>query len=111
MSSSTSKRKRRTSGDAGSKKPSDLMVRLSDGCKFHQSKHHNQDDLEDLEEGDEPSQDCFAEMKSLKSVVPFIEKELKLCKQVDPKDIVNLCHFYRSVIECTYCPHSMEIIF
>jgi len=32
-------------------------------------------------------------------------------KVVDSKEIMNLCLFYISVVECTYCPHAMDLLF
>jgi hypothetical protein len=65
-------------------------------------------------------------MKSLKKIIPMIESACRCqhgdtCSQsdgikktkekVDPKEIMHLCFFYISVVECAYCPHAMNLLF
>lgn len=35
----------------------------------------------------------------------------KAKENVDPKEVMHLCLFYISVVECTYCPHAMNLLF
>ncbi len=108
-------------------------MRLSESCNSHRNNcHSNQDELtEHHEELGDPSDLCSSDMKALKQIIPKIESACqcqhsalsitgtcvsnaagsKKKEKVDPKEIMHLCFFYISVVECTYCPHAMNLLF
>jgi len=123
----------RQSNSTRKKTPSkSLLIRLSESCNSHRTKFHNPDDEHDVECDSEPSPQCSSDMKALRGIIPKIEASCqcrKLSKDgnrdrgeasdrsardvnaIDPKEVNNLCLFYVSVLECVYCPHSMELLF
>ena len=113
-----------------------LLVRLSESCTNHRKNCHH-DDNDDDDALMNPSSQCLSDMKSLKSIIPMIESACQCqhepsadnMKQTsrssqqlhqgsssrkpnqDPKEIMNLCLFYISVVDCAYCPHAMDLLF
>lgn len=107
-----------------------LLVRLSESCNLHRQNCHGSDDENDIDYNADPSPQCLSDMKDLKSIIPMIEASCLRKKRnesdsragdsstgpatlrnIDPKEVNNLCLFYISVVECTYCPFSMDLLF
>lgn len=114
-----------------------LLVRLSESCNFHRKNCHSSSSSDDVDYNADPSPQCLSDMKDLKSIIPMIEASclgMKMTsgesdtsrragapstgparaahlRKVDPKEVNNLCLFYISVVECTYCPFMMDLLF
>jgi hypothetical protein len=113
-----------------------LLIRLSESCNLHRKNCHEEcDDEHDMDcNTDHPSPRCLSDMKDLRSIIPMIEASClgtsmktsgnekrevasrvgtvsAVRNAIDPKEVNNLCLFYISVVECTYCPFAMELLF
>jgi hypothetical protein len=121
------------------KKPSkSLLVRLSESCNSHKKNCHDNDGNENQNQNESgnSSEQCSSDMKALKKIIPIIESAcrcqhgrghgqdnqhqsnsrqmdgIKRAKDiVNPKEVMHLCFFYISVVECAYCPHAMSLLF
>jgi hypothetical protein len=118
------------SGNIGSssittKTTSNLLIRLSQGCLRHQqtchsgnkSKERDQEGMEEEEEHEETKEtetddsQCASEMQKLSRLIPLIEASCQNTVHISPTEIQNLALFYISVVQRTYCPHSLLYIF
>lgn len=102
-----SKRSHTHSGEDRAKnhvsKPLSLLIRLSQGCIRHQQTchpHHVED-----------SDKCDTDMKKLAQLVPKIEATCRDAQDISHREVLNLALFYISVVQGTYCPHSLQQIF
>lgn len=113
-----------SSSSTTTKTTSNLLIRLSQGCLRHQqtchceneSKERDQEGMgdEEEEETNETEKDdsqCASEMQKLSRLIPLIEASCQTAVHISPTEIQNLALFYISVVQRTYCPHSLLYIF
>lgn len=100
---------------SSSRKSSDFLSKLAKSCQQHSANCHKYGKTAvrlDTEEGPIPDQ-CRSDMEKLRNLLPEIEKKFrppaKGERGPEAYDVANLCDFYNSAMQGTYCPYAPHL--
>jgi hypothetical protein len=86
-----------------------LLVQISESCARHRLRHEKQQSHHGAGE-ENMSTFCQESIKTLRKIVPKIERQYHASTNPQAEDIGHICDFYEQLIEGDFCPHAPDAL-